>query len=70
MHLLVTNHFNDAKNFKLLLLAAVAIVAVFAVNIYISNNVVSVVQSVLAAEMIIVLAFVSLTNFTRSNISS
>ena len=70
LQLLVSNHFNDAKNFKWLLLAAMCIVVVFAANIYLDNNVVSVVQSVLAAETIIVLAFVGLTYFTRPKIAS
>ncbi len=61
LQLLISNHFNDAKNFKWLLGAALCTVAVFAVDIYLNNNVVSVVQSVLTAETIIVLAFVWLT---------
>ena len=69
LQLMVSNHFNDAKNFGWLVVATVLIVGVFTLNLFLENSVMSVVQSVLIAETIIVLTFISLIYFTRAKIS-
>lgn len=69
LQLLVTNHFNDAKNFFWLVIATILIVVVFMLNLYYKNSVYSVVQSLLIAETIIVLAFIGLNYFTRAKVT-
>ncbi len=69
LQLLVSNHFNYAKNFFLLLIGSVAIVLVFTINVFTNNSVASIAQSVLIAEAIIGLALVALNYFTRAKIS-
>jgi hypothetical protein len=69
LQLLVSNHFNDAKNFIWLVVATILILGVFILNIYLDNSVISVVKSVLIAETIIALTFIGLNYFTRSKIT-
>jgi hypothetical protein len=65
LNLLVHNHFNDSRNSPYFLASAIIILLVFSINAFFINSVFSIIQSLLVAEILIVLNLVFLNYRTR-----